>query len=395
MANVKDFIAKEVLELIFDTKGLDFFRENKNKIEDLLDKLQPDKPKDGTEGFIAYNVNGDGQRMKTKTGRFLSKKLKLSSFGLTEQQIQNFTQKINDGLFSGKTIIKLCKGAEITENYREEIGGHSCMTGECADYTKLYEQNPDKIQQLVIKQVNDSARAIVYKLDNGKFLMSRVYATCELLKDKMVEYAEKHNWFYQRGSHFICNKSVCDKNDYQQFIVSGLKYRDGEIPYFDSLRGYKINAGLMTVMSTAIGDYDGILGRQEGYLEDRAVCYHCSECFDEDEVTSVFDETVCNYCFNEFYFYCNHCDEVASVDDGNFVEDTEETVCISCAEQYYYFCPDCDNYYSSLVSVDNDCQSVCENCLGNYFCCDNCGEYFSKLNDKNLCEDCEDIDESE
>jgi hypothetical protein len=247
-----------------------------------LEDLQPGKPEDGTSGFLAYNVPGK-DRMKMKTGRFLTRRLNLNSGFLSDSVIQHIASAINESLFPDLGV-RLDKGSAITRNYRNEVGGHSCMTGGCAECTKLYEMNPDKFQQLIMEQNGDSARAIVHKLDSGEFAIDRVYATSEYLKNRMKEYAAGQGW----------------RNVYEVDggTVSGLEYDDNCIPYMDSMIWGTVRGGLLTISTEEGGDCT--LQNTDGTLENGSVC--CENCGDnvsEDNVYYAEDGGYCEHCYSE------------------------------------------------------------------------------------------------
>ena len=138
MNNTSQDIYSIISNIAVDINGYDKWLERAKTVCDRLNELQPDKPDDGTTGFLAYNVGADKPRMKIKIGRFLTKKLQLNSGYLNDQIIQKIANEISMFLWS-KICIELVNGSKITDNYENEIGSSSCMTGEYADYTRLYE----------------------------------------------------------------------------------------------------------------------------------------------------------------------------------------------------------------------------------------------------------------
>lgn len=336
------------------------------KITRIIQELQPDKPEDETAGFLAYNVpNKD--RMKMKTGRFLTRKLNLNSGFLPDTVIQKLASNINTYLFPDLGI-RLDKGIAITENYENEIGGHSCMTGSCAEYTKLYEANPDRFQQLIIVQNGDSARAIVHKLDDGTYMLDRIYGTCEYLKEKMRDYGTKQGWSF-RGSGTISN----------------LKYTDGEIPFADTMKDYKIIDGLLTI-GTNLPYYDGTLDSTDGKFYSGIFCEYCEEYYDEDHIISVGDYYYCENCVSDNFTYCESCSEYCENEFVREVIDTGQYVCRHCAEDEYSCCESCNEYVSETQILDGDTE-VCNDCSENHYHCDDCGDLVSKVED-GYCEDC-------
>lgn len=370
-------ILKFISETVIAYRGYNCWLSRKYIISEKLQRLQPSKPEDGDTGKIAFNVP-DKDRMKIKTGRFLTRKLNLNNGFLSDVAIREITDKINTLLFPDIKI-EIVSGIELTEDYYQKTGGYSCMVGDNSEYTRLYERNPDKVRMLTIHFNSDSARGIVWKLDNGRYFLDRVYATCEHLKEKMADYASEHGWIQKA----ICNYDSSD------LIVSNLAYQDGEIPYMDTLTcGCTCDAGL-TVSVNGCSDYE--LTNQDGELQSGYCCECCGEHVSEDEHYSSTDNGIyCESCFSENFTYCGHCGEITSTDDIVRIEDMDEWYCSYCADNHVYKCEDCGDYNKNdYVEIEGDI--YCNSCAENYARCDDCGEQFIDadcINEDGLCENC-------
>ena len=397
MNSTATYIAAQTARQIRHRYSRQIWLDHKLELIWILNELQPSKPDDGSAGFLAYNVPGHN-RMKMRTGRFLTRKLKLNSGLLPDTAIQHIANQINTRLFDDITIIRLDKGPQITQNYKNMIGGYSCMTGNAAQYTGLYADNPDKIRQLVMISLNDSARAIVYKLDNGEFYMSRVYSTSEDLKQCMRNYANKQGWYYSDCGVMRNGKSI---GNYRQFIMSGLNFTDGEIPYVDVLSYYRIENGKLTMLRPEAGEFEGQLDSTTGYLhsDSECECVYCGCPVSQEDAYLVDDDRYCEECYDELFSRCEECGDVYPVKDCTWIQSTEKTVCETCLSDCYFFCDDCGKFYpeSDLhrVSVDREYRHVCENCVGDYVICDDCEDYYPDGSlhpvddeDKYVCEDC-------
>lgn len=246
------------------------------------------------------------------------------------------------------------------------------MTGSSAEYTMLYEMNPDRLQQLIMEQNGDSARAIVYKLDSEEFAIDRVYATSEYLKNRMKEYATEQGWLdiYGRNSG----------------TVSDLKYEDGSIPFMDSLKWGTICEGLLTI-STDGGDYE--LSSQNGELVQGTMCECCEEYFDEEELCFIEEYNYCESCISENFTCCEDCGDYRNNENSYYITDIDRYVCGDCKGDYY-LCRDCGDAYSmdGIRTVDEDID-VCESCSEQYYYCENCKELVSKIDERGYCRDCE------
>jgi len=384
MNETATYIAARTARQVKNKYNRQAWLERKSDIVQVLTDLSPSKPDDGTPGFLAYDVQGH-DRMKMRTGRFLTRKLKLNNNFLPDTAIQHIAAQINTKLFGDTDEIRLDSGQQITCNYKDDIGGSSCMTGDAADYVGLYADNPNKIKQLVMRSMNDTARAIVHVLDNGMYHMSRIYATSEDLKQRMRDYARDKKWlYYATAVDVVHSKSM--------LVVSGLDYTDGEIPYADSLNAYRIENGKLTITHPA-NAYDGILDSTCGELEDSSRCIGCGEHIDGDDTYQEHGEIYCSGCHGELFSWCEVCEQTHPADDITWVEGVNMSVCDHCLEDYA-LCGDCNRYFKNddIRLIGHDDKYVCESCLEDYSCCDNCGDYFSNVeqadNGDFLCENC-------
>ena len=391
MNKITEFIHKTVYRVAIESNGIDQWMKYGHDIRRRLKQLEPDKPGDGTSGFLAYNVSKDKPRMKIKVGRFFTKKLQLNSGYLNDVAIQKISTIVSMELWPNIRT-ELVKGSDITKAYENEIGTTSCMTGDYAKYTRLYESNPDRFQMLIMHYSNNSARAIVHKLDNGKYFMDRVYADCEDLKIMMTNYAIDHNWYYGYNIIYFNGTKI---DDYDDIIVSGLNYDDGEVPFMDTLTEYRLRGSKIDIFHTSARySADGTLDSTNGYLDNSYTCENCSESMPEDDMICVDDITLCRDCYDNDYFYCESCSNSHNNDDSVLING-DIYVCQHCAYTFYSQCVDCEEYFTNdeVYSTSYD-DIVCESCLEKYSRCENCNEYFTSddiIGD--YCEDCQPEDD--
>ena len=349
----------------------------------LLSKLDPQLPEDGTPQ-IAFNVLDaelnvlDKPRIKTRTTRFLTRKLQLNSGFLSDKTIQDIADVINKQYFGDAFEIRLDSGAKITENYRNKIGGNSCMTGDYADCTMLYEMNPDRFRQLVVKYCSDSARAIVSKLDNGKYYCNRIYATADNVYLKLLDYVKSQNW----GCYDY--NTPCDS----KLIISGLEWQDGHVPYMDTFNYYKITDGKLDIFADDVIDCDGTTDSTDGYLENRYTCSWCEERYNLDELTTIGYEYYCEDCINEYFSRCEECEEYYHNDHISWLNDIP--YCSECLDKVADTCADCGeiDYKDDMMETDDGI--VCCDCKDNYFECEscNCVLKMDEHGHGNICDDC-------
>ena len=383
-------------------KGINQWLDRRADILRALDGLQPDRPDDKTTGFLSYNVADDKPRMKMKTGRFLARKLKLNSGFLPDHIIQNLAGDINRALYPDIGI-ELLKGAAIRRAYRDAIGSSSCMTeGDC-DKVGLYADNPGRFQMLTMQYINDSARAIVHQLDNGDYLMDRVYTSCEMLRTEMRRYARGENWYYRRtdsAGKMSIYRAGDPADDYNVFVVSDLDYTDGEVPYMDTLTGYNLcGCGLAIFHDDSAECADGDLCQTGGYLdgdddEDTSSCDHCGDIEPDENMFFIEDGSYCRDCYNDLFVFCEDCQRDRDRETSIYIDSCDRYVCDDCLENYTR-CDDCETYFSDDDTTRTDAgRDVCDSCLENYTRCEDCDGYFPPVDTtetdagRDVCDSC-------
>jgi hypothetical protein len=349
----------------------------KMKLERLITNLDP-IPSKQEKQIAFYPVNSDGERIQGKNrqrlmvNRFLTRQLKLNDGFFTDKTIRKISDKINERFFPDIEI-RLDKGKKITENYRDEVGGHSCMTEENAEFTRLYEMNPDRFEQLVAIYRNDSARAIVSTLDNGKkFCEPQPYGTSEFLRAKLREYRKEKGW---------------DKPLEEELIITGLDFEDGCVPYMDSFYYYRIENKKLNIYATQPNKYDGTLDNQNGYLENSSYCTCCEDSISGGNEYIHNGEIYCEYCYNENFINCQYCEDTIYCEDSILVEDM--LICETCYKNETTECNNCNEIYfdDNMTEVQNNL--LCTGCTEECIYCKNCDELFppDEIED-DLCEDC-------
>ena len=369
---------------IIKNYGYNCFLSRQYIIMDKIAQLQPSKPEDQSTGYIAYSVPGK-DRMKMKTTRFLTRKLNLNSGFLPDKVICQIADRINNDLFGNNGIeVKLLAGCDITQAYRDEIGSHSCMTGDCADFTRFYEMNPDRFQMLVMLYQNDSARAILSKLDNGKYYLDRVYASSEYLREKMYEHARQNGWYDYEG-----------RSPAAELVVSNLDYDDDSVPYMDTFQnGCTCGRGLTISVS---GCCDHELTSTDGTLGSLNSCASCGCSVHDDECYYAGDENYCADCYCEIFTTCECCSEDIVSEDTVYIRDIDVSVCEDCSRRHYNVvqCEHCnDNFERAYIEIE--WYYICNSCAEsiNYDTCADCEESFypdnltQHSNGNYYCEDC-------
>lgn len=365
---MKAFIYNTIKDCALNQYGYKtkWIRKNR-KIIELLGQLDPRVPTTNPGGNISFNVYGKA-RVRTRIARFLTRKLNLNNDFFPDKILRQISDTILSKYF-GEIIIRLDKGEKITENYENEIGGHSCMTGDCAEYTLLYEMNPDRFEQLVVLHDNDSARAMVALLDNGQKYCDKCYSTSDFVYEKLQQYAKKQGW---------ANYNIGNGN----LIMSGLNFEEGHVPYMDTFFHYKLekSEGKQTLTIFACEtrrSYEGCLDSTEGNFFDRHYCISCEDSFCEEEMTVIDGDEVCKSCFDEHYFCCEECGKIDHNDFSHSIQDV--CFCEGCYNKLGVVCEDCSEYvFQDCCIITWDGNFICEDCKDDYVKCLTCKDWFKQ-----------------
>ncbi len=406
MSEVAGIIIEKLLIAIKSKYGFNACIAQKHILLDKLLKLNPCMPVDGTPNYIAFAVPGEAHRKKLKTNRFLVRKLGLKEKKiLPDSNIQALTHEINQELYPGREkTVRIDFGLNITKNYANSVGGTSCMTDYSSKYVGMYANNPDIYSQLVMISENDTSRAILIKLDNGKLLMDRVYSTCQNLSDDMYDYAQKHGYLYREyasaGNTGICSPDGTKYGNYKNIIVSNVKIIEGEIPFADTLTQYKYNSnGIIDIFHQNAGySADGSLDDTSGCLSSDLICDNCADGVSDEDNYSIDGSVYCEACYEELFTYCESCNKTVSNDEIVEVHDRDNNstyVCESCRNRNYTYCRACGEYYHNGDVREHDDSYYCESCFSDLFLeCECCNEFHSNdiITDFDnigaICDDC-------
>ena len=105
---------------------------------------------------------------------------------------------------------------------------------------------------------------------------------------------------------------------------------------------------------------------------DYYICEHCGCRVDEDDAIEINGSYYCRDCVE----YCDRCGEYHR-GESYYVESEDRYICEDCRDNYYEYCEDCDELYnrSDMIWIDSVGQYVCQHCAYRYYTrCDKCGE---------------------
>jgi len=210
---------------------------------------------DAIEGVIWYNSEDNMMRykqadkiVKTKPGRLIKR------YGLSDSEVEKF----NNVLLARKTEydVKILTGRDILWAYLEtnyDAGGgslnNSCMRFENKQTViDFYTRFPETISLIALlnKETGKiSARALVWKLDNGKLMGDRIYSCHDFLYYKMIEILPKWG---------ITSRDLL--KDQEKKVTLTIENADTvkttDLPYLDTLYYGIINDNKLTLTSNVL-----------------------------------------------------------------------------------------------------------------------------------------------
>ncbi|MBW1931438.1 MAG: hypothetical protein JRI56_00125 [Deltaproteobacteria bacterium] len=348
----------------FLTRELKIYGLYKDEI-DSIDFLSPSTPKDGSVGYIAHDYK-NGERRKLKTQRYLTRKLDLRRY-LSEAKIVSLSHRLNFHLWSTEELcdIKVIWGDDIVKAYKNHVGGRSCMTGDSADCTRMYADNPDIFSMLVITCGNDSLRAILVKADSGRTYVSRYYRTARFLEDVADNYIKQQGWTHGWGQDGEAGIPPEEK-------VSNVMYIQGGIPYMDIFQyAYRESPNHLTLLPYNNDEVEVILGATSGWL-----LYICPEC--GQGCRGLSPEGICDECLEARYEYCDLCRELT--EKRHILRGPAgQPCCPDCYDLFFTECKVCGETIEARIEVGG--YPVCYTCHDEYVAsCSHCEEEFFKRN---------------
>ena len=225
---------------------------------------------------IRYYMNGDINYSKIRKKNFdqnlwkkgsQSKKVSLIINDLypnnfTQKQIEDFTYKYiactnNSDVF----IVESDKSDDIydTKNYYDyhQSCSHklcnSCMNNKF-DHLQLFKDNPDRVKFIILLKENKiTARAILWRTDDNKFIMDIVYYYNISDYYKLIFFCNENNIIYKEsnqintGTKFIVNNRVIDLS-FQVTLSKDVNDYKKNTPYLDTFIYGKKNVISNTIL---------------------------------------------------------------------------------------------------------------------------------------------------
>jgi hypothetical protein len=193
-----------------------------------------------SESWIWNNT----KRTDINAGRLFIKILTKAKVNFEQSEIEKLVNlyKSSYDKLNGKKFFELVEGDDILKYYHEKNYdvnsgdlSNSCMRYEkCQKFLNIYTKNPNQVKLLVLKLNPDSekiiGRSLIWKLDNGKYYMDRVYTSFSSDIDLYRKYAKENSYldYYDDDSELVVSLENFDFKYY---------------PYMDSMIYLDIDSG--------------------------------------------------------------------------------------------------------------------------------------------------------
>lgn len=193
-------------------------------------------------GKKCYLPDKEKYRQQARIGKVL----KILNNSISDKNIEIFVAKIKAEIkiSRGEIEIKVVTGDDIVFWYSEtnyQKGGgtlnSSCMKSpKLARAIKFYARNPERIAMAIVENDKLLARSLIWKLDDDRIYMDRIYSINDKLQEILKKYAK------EKGMITYYDKNV-DKSKLKVTIKGYAKYikdEDEDLPYFDTFDDWKI-----------------------------------------------------------------------------------------------------------------------------------------------------------
>ena len=350
-------------------------------------------------------------RIVTTLGRYIKKNFP----EIAEKFTDSFLEYLTSKTFANQPIdnfFTTIGGNAIYEAYANRVGEKSCMTGSSnRDKLDLYVENGVKMV-LYDDNMGNSARALLWKTDDGDHCLDRIYPNSGEHVEKFYKYAETRGWLCREGNGFPGGDILIGGCTHEVTISTP---SSGEYPYLDSFHYTDDDPSDSGKITLYTAEHDIVFDSQSGGWSPGRMCANCDCSISEEEEYPYGDEGYCENCYSELFFTCEQCGVTVSVDDmqevnnqdwcshctqnnatqcykcdeyfpdnqGHTVEVDGDIWCEGCAANHASYCQKCEGYTAYGLSEVNteggDTKEWCDNCLdSNATYCEVCKEYFEK-----------------
>jgi hypothetical protein len=221
-------------------------------------------------------IKPEGKEQIGKIGRTFQSLLQKSGYNPSPKEIEDLVNNYKKVVSDKSNNMELVTGEDIRKYYSHKTAtslrkgtlAGSCMRYDyCQDFLDIYTKNSN-VHCLILKSVDEGdkifARALVWKLENGKYFMDRIYTTHDYEVGIFIDYAKENGWIYKERQDSGKNGFKLGDDIYNHPLVVQLEEVEfNYYPYLDTLKYLdqstkkisNINNGTLPLEST-----DGELG---------------------------------------------------------------------------------------------------------------------------------------
>jgi hypothetical protein len=345
----------------------------------------------GGDSVSYYSFKKDAKRrVKTTFGRYVRRRLNIKDSEISHKVLDKLSAEIKKILSINDLDkqITVVNGSDIINEYRNAKAG-SCMTGCECDKVQIYALNKDKVWLVL----HDKARAILWKTDEGEYVLDRVYpAQCHSV-EIIRKWAELKGYVLRKNPDRVIETGLKAELSDNKIHSVTLKHRN-IFPYMDTFSFGKCNPKEEKIIVVKNDPKFGnmILHNTQGSYERAKVCYKC-ECKvnNGEHIVGSDNNLYCYTCYDTMFFLCDYCGNDKVIEDGKNILSSGYCLCNNCIK-YAEKCKGCGcREYSinmSKISVD---EYYCYECyVEKLFGCSKCKKRYPKkyfaIND--ICIDC-------
>ena len=355
-----------------------------------------------------------GDRTTTTLGRYIRRNLKLSPDIIPDKILNIIVTHFSTQIFLSKHFdeaITELTGEDIEEFYKNaDVKIHSCMTGTKSSNVELFSLNSGKVKLITYKDV---ARALLWKCDDGSYVLDRVYPSGSQYVSLIRGWAESKGIILRDDPDSLIEGDTELSDGSRKFVT--LKHK-GTFPYMDTFKFGDIDEGSIDKGTITFTNYNR---KAEYIFTDTGgsykateyagnACANCEEIVREGEGVEYDNRLYCQDCFYQFGFFCEECNEPHNSDDGSSFRDNY--YCQRCWIENFTTCNNCSEEITKQDAIDTeDNGSYCDDCKDKLFECVECDKFYTKRRsqadyipsdpallekededdiDKGLCDDC-------
>jgi hypothetical protein len=217
---------------------------------------------DETPSIYPYDIP-ENRRSEVKIGRFVNKLIDIYKKSgndlsiidnITASDVEKFVNAYTARVLFEQSAFdrfEIVKGEEIKKWYHESNysgnGGQlnsSCMRfGTCQGYFKIYTENPDVCQLLILKDKTGKkieGRSLLWTTVDGKKLMDRIYTTKDSLVKLFAKWAEDNSYINKGQETHNYRAPLLDT-----IVVQVKPKLYSSYPYMDTLIDYVPDKGIL------------------------------------------------------------------------------------------------------------------------------------------------------